>query len=55
MIMPVIVSIILGIGIGYLYGLSFAIQQKRVFFSPELQHKRRLIERIKVRIDRFLC
>jgi len=55
MIMPIIVSIILGIGIGYLYGLSFAIQQKRVFFSPELQHKKRSILTFILSISRLLC
>ncbi len=41
--MPFFISIIFGISMGYFYGLSFVMQQKRVFFISQRHHKKQFI------------
>lgn len=52
--MPFFISIIIGISIGYFYGLSFVTQQKRAFFIQKFHRKKQFIFSFCLSIGRLL-
>jgi len=52
--MPFFISVIIGISIGYFYGLSFVTQQKRAFFIQHFHRKKQFILSFCLSIGRLL-
>ena len=52
--MPFFISIIIGISVGYFYGLSFVIQQRKSFFIQQFHRRRQFIFSFCLSIGRLL-